>query len=318
MIASHLELMDLGRVPRTRTVYHDSPLSIRAAIAMLDAGVIAPDLRAPARPQDLLLKGLLGWLGARMSAARSFDLGFRFEEKEGAVHLFLGPPYEGRMSHYSAPERKRLDLHAIGTRCRRAEEMITGLGQTALDVLAEVSAIGFRIWLPQSVEEFSGLAHARFKADVRNIPVWARKPSALDAAALASLSNPKRVKHTGRLARAIVGLYEALSTHRAGIRLTNRKPGRLCVLGLSWEKASDHDYLRRSVSRHVYDNWMFKGEVSERRGSHYASVAIADGPGLAKGIAEFFAGIEPIFPILTAAQKVVDELITKSESSDDD
>jgi len=316
VIASHLELVDLGRVPRTRTVYHDSPLSIRAAIAMLDAGVIPPDLRAPARPQDLLLKGLLGWLGSRMTAARSFDLGFDFEEKGGAVHLALGPPYEGRWSHYSSPERKRLQFYGIGARCRRAEEMITGLGQTALAVLQEVSAIGFRIWLPQSVEDFSGLAHAKFKADVKSIPAWARKPQPLDAAALASLANPKRVKHTGRLARAIVGLYGALSTHRAHIRLQNRKPGRLCVLGLSWDKKPDFSW--RSVTRHVYDNWMFKGDTSERRGAHYASTQVADGPGLAKGIAEFFAGIEPVFPILTAAQKVVDELVTKTENRYDD
>jgi hypothetical protein len=313
VIASYLELPELGRVPRTRTVYHDSPLSIFAAIAMIDAGVIPADLRAAARPQDLLCNGLARWLASRMSGARSFDLGLEYEEEEGSVRLALAAPYAEKRTRYSPARRKHLTFHNIGTRCRRAEEMITGLGQTALGILAEVSTIALPIWLPQSVEEQAKHAHGHRKADLKGIPEWARRPHRiLDAATLASLANPKRTMHTGRLARAIVGLRDVLSTHHAKVRLPNRKLGRLCALGLSWEKASFS-----SLTRHVYDNWLWRGaRVRGTPGAWYASAQIADtSPGLAEGIAEFFAGIEPIFQILAATQKVVDELVEKDSAS---
>ncbi len=215
-----LELPELGRAPRGYTVYHASTVSAKVALALLD-GPYGRHAGTATIAAEVIYRVLNGWLqeiherpgdpkgktiGARLTGGRIvYRLKAEYGEfEDGSFRIDLN-------ADAGAPTQC-----AVGKRLREAEKL-RGLGQSALSALAHAADASVPILLPETMMAMAG--PTKFMRDyLGKYPAWAINPTMLPRETLQYLANPKRTLFTGKLARAILAVEDAVAKVR-GLKL---------------------------------------------------------------------------------------------------
>lgn len=306
-----LEIPDLHRAPRSRTVYGDSPIAAQAALAFLSTPFGATAAKSSSAA-GVIHAALRAWLDAftLMPPTR--------EPNQPLANVLRRHIVYALRAEYWEPESGggiRLDLDAtlnastvfaVSQRLKAAE-IYRGLGQSALVSLARASDVSIPILLPQTLFQ---MARGRkyLKARLKNFPDWVADPQPLERATLVGLANPKRTRFTGRLARAILALDQAVAAARA-IDMPKRRLLVQFPLALTWEPVLNWD----SAYRQILDDW---SHDHDRDLVTIFSLEAKAGPQLASALGRFMKAIAATGPVLQAVTTLVAELAKGGKSDD--
>lgn len=309
-----LEFPELGRVARSYTVYQAGPLSAKVAVALLDT-TYANHAQGATEPADVISRVLRGWvasftqymperggrdkplseiLGTRHVA---YQLAVDYSELEdGAFALELKAKFNVMMEWY------------VGQGLRQAEQL-RGLGQTAIVALAHAADAGLPILLPQTLLQMA--RGRKFLTDrLKGFPSWMMDAQPVERKAIEHLANPRRTMFTGRLARAILQVENAVASAK-DVQLP--KPvGRLTVypMVVSWEtgKARWQSALGQIMDtfRHEYGDQPVIYRLQRKPGAR-----------LTEDLQAFMSSIASTAPILRAADALVQVLARKRKDNDD-
>lgn len=310
-VASFLELPELGRAPRTWTVYGETPVSAKAALAFL-AGPYGAHAHEASGAVQVIQAALRGWMGSFTRMPKEdkpaktlaqifheprvlFELRAEYSETDtGAVHLELGAVNNS-------------NWYSIGQRLRQAEQF-RGLGQSALVALARAADSGLPIMMPMTLA-YMATGRKYLMAHLSKYPGWVLDPQPLDRGVIEGLANPHRTRFTGRLARAILALEKAVAEAK-DLELPSRKTLTVYPLSVVWETKVDWG----SAYRMITDDF---GHRHDRRGP--ATIFALDqmpGPQLKTALERFMVSIARTGPILCAVSALVKELSRGGQDGD--
>lgn len=152
MIASALEIPRLGsprHCPRSLKVHgSDSGVMARAAVALIDAGIMVDTPRGTGTGADVVYRGLQAWLDKQCQGMHVFDFALHLAEVDDLDDVSYGTRVPPRrvVGHHLDIELNTASGYwgkwiAIGGGVTRLEKAAPGLGETALWWLNEVSCV---------------------------------------------------------------------------------------------------------------------------------------------------------------------------------
>lgn len=318
------EIPSLDAVPRSYTLHTVDLLAARAALTMLDLGMIATGAQEKA-PGDLLRSGLKHWLDLHTTDLRRYH--FRIDCGEFDARSPFGDPV-GRVMRFDFASWNRQPF-IVGPAITKCERAITGLGQTALhwlDIAGEILPIysphnalrlaSFEYWggcdneaevVSQAESDGEDLIKqgllTRKQFDT-HIPHWASVPkNAIRMEALKQLANPRRTTITGRVARALIELIETLARERRKVKFITDEEHPLLPFAL-WLRWSAKDPMPR-----IFDDFANAASEHGEFREDAARIAIGYDKGSGQILRNFLRGIEPAFPIARAVEGVLDALL---------
>lgn len=342
--AAALELPVLDGAPRSRTVYMDSPVSARAALALLDAGLIDPDAKGN-KPGELVHQALKRWLDQlpqRFGATLTYEeIALATTEKIGAPGVKLELTDYRKAEAYGFYRNERETRTCIGPKLDRAETMIPGLGQTTLILLGEASDASLPLLLPQTLFDMARLVYwggaaaetnkqklADLAAQNRGrrpgrelvtarmfhhaIPKCFCQPERrLGRPALDHLAAKGRPDLIRTLAKALVALEQALEGKP---RTTHDRPPLMYAGRVAFES-----YGFQTMERRVIDDYTNKFQRDHAMGESRTGYLMkntfrVNEPSFHANLVGFFKRLDPSFPILVAADRVLDVLADRRDN----
>lgn len=310
-----LELPELGRLPRNWTMHRPGALSARTALALLDAGHLPPST-PKASPASLIHTGLQRWIDTQTEGMTLLSFSIDYAETDL-------PDAPGSTIQIAA--RKGSEIF-IGAKLGELERRFTGLGRAVLHEIDRTALLGVPFFTPASALRWARQLYwtgrnregrMTLSAFHHAMPRWTAEPhntDPLDSAQLRGMAvNRTKLKPrlAGDVAAAILELREARDTCAPLIRRGDARaipdPQYSCqALMLRWSR---NDAMARVEDDRRHHAWAQRRNDS--LASYFAIKALPEqraGKPYEDRVRDFLAGVEPMFKVLRATDRLVNKI----------